>query len=81
MKPIYEITIDDALHNEYSLHLCCVSGRVFISCYDENGKHEAECNDTISYDRYNELRYNLYTDEDEQEFFELYKYFIDLCNE
>lgn len=80
MKPIYEITIDDALHNEYSLHLCCIRGTVTISCYDENGKLEAKCNDTISYDRYNELQYNLYTDEDEQEFLELYKYFIDLCD-
>ena len=80
MKPNV-ITLDDALHNEYSLHLCCSSGKVIISCYDENGKHETECNDTISYDRYNQLQYNLYTGEDEQEFLSLYKYFIDLCYE
>ena len=74
------LTIEQVMNNEYSLHLNCVRGMVYISCYDKNGKHETESNDTISYDRYNQLQYNLYTGEDEQEFLSLYKYFVELCD-
>ena len=76
-----EISIDNALKNNYSLHLCCASGKVTISYYDEDGeKHSGECNDTISYDRYNELCNDDDDEEQEQELLDLYKYFINLCD-
>lgn len=75
-----EITLNNAINNEYSLHLNCVRGKVNISYYDEeNNMHKGECNDAISYDRYNELL-DWCEGEDEQEFLNLYKYFIDLCD-
>lgn len=75
-----EITLSNAINNEYSLYLNCASGNVLISYYDEEeGKHNGECNDAISYDRYNELR-EWCSEEDEQELLNLYKYFIDLCD-
>lgn len=74
------LTIEQVMNNEYSLHLNCVRGMVYISCYDEDGEHEGECNDTISYDRYNELRDWCEGEEDEQEFMSLYKYFVELCD-
>lgn len=73
-----EITLNNALNNEYSLHLCCASGKVTISYYDEDGEHNGESNDTISYDRYNELLD--WCNEDEQELLDLYKYFVNLCD-
>ena len=74
-----EISINNALNNDYSLHLCCASGKVAISYYDEEGEHNGECNDAISYDRYNELL-EWCSEEDEQELLDLYKYFINLCD-
>lgn len=69
------------LSNEYSLYLNCASGKVTITYYDEeNNMHKGECNDTISYDRYNELLDWCEGEEDEQEFLNLCKYFIDLCD-
>lgn len=76
-----EITLNDAMNNEYSLYLNCVRGRVYATCYDgECNKYTGECNDAISYDRYNELRDWCEGEEDEKEFLSLYKYFIDLCD-
>lgn len=75
-----EITLNDAMNNEYSLYLNCASGKVFISYFDEDGEHNGECNDAISYDRYNELRDWCEGEEDEKEFLSLYKYFVEICD-
>ncbi len=74
-------TIENALNNTFSLHLNCCCGTVTVTCYDEQGnKHTTECNDTISYDRYRELQEWCESEEEQQEFFDLYNYFVDLCD-
>ncbi len=74
------LTIEQVMNNEYALHLNCVRGRVYITCYDEDcNKYEGECDDAISYDRYNELMDWCEGEDDEQEFISLYQYFINLC--
>lgn len=73
-------TIENALNNTFSLHLNACSGTVYATCYDEQGnKHEGECNDTISYDRYRELQDWCESEEEQQEFSDLYNYFVNLC--
>lgn len=76
------LTIDEAISNTYSLYLAYYGcGQIHVTYYDmDNQKHEALCNDIISYDRYRELRDSIFLCEHEQEFVNLYKYFLDLCD-
>lgn len=72
------VTITDALNNECGLHLAYAGGTIYISGYIDGEDYETTNNDTLSYDRYNELKNDGYVEQqDYDEFVQLYQYFVD----
>ena len=72
-----EITLEQALNNDCNLYLATAGrGWITITLYVNGDKLKTLSNDTISYDRYKELQDNC---TDEQEFLELYRYFVETC--
>lgn len=74
-----KITIDEALNNEYGLHVGYIGGGTIQIVGNVDGETKVTTsNDTISYDRYKEL-YNegCGTEEEYEEFVQLYQYFMD----
>ena len=63
---------------KYDIYLTCACGEVSITSYDENGEHTTTTTDTVSYDRYNELKEYCEDEAEEQEFMNLRDYFYNL---